>query len=141
MVKDVAPPSAHRLLVAEDDQALRDLMVQILRADGHEVTTVTNGLELVSVLEVSMDPEQGTDGFDLVISDIRMPGATGLHAFKLLGNEEGTPPVVFITAFGDEELHAEARRIGALTVLDKPIDFDELRALVNDFFAGGGRHC
>jgi CheY-like chemotaxis protein len=125
----------HRLLVAEDDQALRELMVQLFRSDGHEVVAVTNGIELANTLEVSFNPEVGAGEFDLVISDVRMPGKTGLRAFEQVGRAPKAPPVVFVTAFGDEELHEKAHHLGALAVLDKPLDFDELREFVKGYLA------
>jgi CheY-like chemotaxis protein len=130
---DDAPSRRHRLLVAEDDQAFRKMLVAVFRAEGHEVVEVTNGLDLMDAVEVSLDPELGSGKFDLVISDVRMPGTTGLHAFTQVGCGPNIPPVIFITAFGDAELHEEAHHMGALAVLDKPLDFDELRDFVNNF--------
>jgi CheY-like chemotaxis protein len=129
----------HRLLVAEDDGALRGMMVEILRADGHDVVSVTNGFDLLDMIEVSLDPDVGSDRFDLVISDVRMPGMSGLRAFSQVGYGPHIPPVVFITAFGDQELHEQAHHLGALAVLDKPFDIDELRAFVNGYLASKGR--
>jgi CheY-like chemotaxis protein len=125
-------------LVAEDDPALRAMIVALFRADNHEVVAVGNGLDLLDTIEVSLAPALGTKRFDLVISDVRMPEMTGLRVFDRLGYGPTVPPVVFITAFGDEELHQEAMQAGALAVLDKPLDLDELRAFVNDFLA---REC
>ena len=125
----------HRLLVAEDDRALRGMMVEILRSDGHDVVAVTNGFDLLEMIEVSLDPNVGTDKFDLVISDVRMPGMSGLRVFTQVGYGPQIPPVVFITAFGDQELHEQAHHLGALAVLDKPFDIDELRSFVNGYLA------
>jgi CheY-like chemotaxis protein len=131
-------PRRHRLLVAEDDQALREMIVLLLGSDGHSVIAVANGVDLLDTLEVSVNPDLGSEKFDLVISDIRMPGRTGLSVFSQLGYGPTIPPVVFITAFGDEELHEQAHHAGALAVLDKPIDIDELRVFVNNFLVGKG---
>jgi CheY-like chemotaxis protein len=128
----------HRLLVAEDDKALRGMIVEILRSDGHEVVTVANGMDLRDTLEVSLDRELGAGKFDLVISDVRMPGMTGLRAFEEVGYGPDIPPVVFITAFGDEELHEQAHHLGALAVLDKPFDLDEFRSFVNSYLSCAG---
>jgi DNA-binding response OmpR family regulator len=57
-------------------------------------------------------------------------------ACSQVGYGPNVPPVVFITAFGDEELHEQAHHAGAVAVLDKPFDIDELRAFVNNFLAG-----
>jgi CheY-like chemotaxis protein len=113
-------------------------MVALLRADGHEVVAVANGFEFLDTLEVSLDPNRGSEKFDLVISDVRMPGMTGLSVFAQVGYGPTVPPVVFITAFGDEELHEQAYHAGALAVLDKPFDIDDLRAFINNFLTGRG---
>lgn len=108
----------------------------LLRADGHEVVEVANGFDLVDAVVVASDPELGSGRFDLVISDVRMPGMSGLSAFASMDYVAGLPPVVFITAFADDQVHAQARSLGALAVFDKPVDFDELRAFVASHFAG-----
>jgi CheY-like chemotaxis protein len=119
-----------RLLVADDDEDLRESMVALLRADGHEVVAVANGVELLNVLEISLDPYLGTKRFDLVITDLRMPGTAGPRALARMRYGVSVPPVLFITACGDSALRQEAIQLGALGVLDKPIDFEELRAVV-----------
>jgi DNA-binding response OmpR family regulator len=125
----------HRLLVAEDDSALREMMVALFKADGHDVVEAANGLDLLDTLEVSLDPETGSGGFDLVISDIRMPELSGLKALARFGHGPNTPPVILITAFGDEEVRREAIHLGVIAVVDKPFDFDELRSFVNGLLA------
>jgi two-component system, response regulator, stage 0 sporulation protein F len=121
------------LLVAEDDAAFRCLLVSALRADEHEVVEVSNGVDLIDALGVSLQPGLDTGYFDLVLSDVRMPGWTGVDALASLGHGPALPPVVFITAFGDEELHCRALRAGAVAVFDKPIDIDDLRLFVREF--------
>jgi DNA-binding response OmpR family regulator len=66
----------------------------------------------------------------MVVSDVRMPGYSGLDLLAILRCASWTLPVVLITAFGDEDTHAEARELGAIAVLDKPFDLDDLRAVV-----------
>jgi CheY-like chemotaxis protein len=123
----------YRLLVAEDDKALREMIVALFRADGYDVVPVTNGVELLDVLQVSLDLESDVREFDFVISDVRMPGTSGPRALARIGDRQRVPPVVFMTAFGDEEVHEEAMRVGAVAVLDKPVDLDELRAFVGTY--------
>ena len=135
---EATPSSGYRLLVAEDDRALREMLLALFRADGHEVVVVTNGPDLLDTLEALRRGDEGTRKFDLAVADIRMPGMTGLRAFSKLGRGPNIPPVVFMTAFGDDEVHEEARLMGALAVLDKPIDLDELLAFVNKVLASKG---
>ena len=111
------------------------MIVALLRTDGYDVVSVSNGVELLSVLQVSLDLESDVREFDFVISDVRMPGTSGPRAFARIGNTARVPPVLFMTAFGDEELREEAMRVGAVAVLDKPVDLDELRAFVDKYLA------
>ena len=124
-----------RLLVAEDDQALREMIISLLKVDGYEVIGVADGFDLLEAVETSLRPDLGAQQLDLVISDVRMPGMTGLRAFGQLGYGPTIPPVIFITAFGSDDVHREAIQLGAVAVLDKPVDLDELRGLVKSFFA------
>ena len=68
------------------------------------------------------------DGFKAIVSDICMPGLTGLDLLAALRCTRFEIPVILITAFGDEEVRAEARSLGATAVLDKPFNLDELPA-------------
>ena len=68
--------------------------------------------------------------FDAVISDIRMPGVSGLSIVKGLRDCEGFPPVILITAFGSEETHAAAREMGVAAMFDKPFDLEDLLTVV-----------
>jgi FixJ family two-component response regulator len=58
-----------------------------------------------------------------------MHGVTGLDVLAGLRETDWATPVILLTAFGDAELHAEAHRLGALAVFDKPFDFRDLRKL------------
>ena len=73
-----------------------------------------------------------TTGFDLIISDIRMPGITGIEVLEGLHAHENCPPMILITAFGDKETHAQAHRLGAAAIFDKPFDIEDLLANVRE---------
>jgi DNA-binding response OmpR family regulator len=122
--------SPHHLLLAEDDGPFRFLLATALRKDGHHVVAVSNGVDLLDILTDSLSPDGTFAPFDLVLSDLRMPGWPGLEALTGVVINPGMPPLILFTAFGDEATHRRAREIGALTLLDKPFDLDQLRALV-----------
>jgi CheY-like chemotaxis protein len=124
----------HRLLLAEDDGAFRFLLVSELRKDGYQVVAVSNGVDLIDILGDSLSRDGSLAPFDLVLSDLRMPGWPGLEALAKFGHSPGMPPFILFTAFGDEETHKRALDIGALTLLDKPFDIDYLRELVAQVF-------
>ena len=123
--------SPARLLLAEDDFELRQLLACVLRADGHEVVEARDGHELWALL----NPESAADGaarFSLVVSDVRMPGLTAFDVLTRLQRALTETPVILITAFGDKTTHLRALRLGASRVFDKPFDCDELREAVHE---------
>ena len=111
-----------RILLAEDDREMRELLAWILWRAGFAVETCTDGISLLERLEALA--EKGRfDPFYLVISDIRMPGVTGMEILEYLQSHPQLPPLLLITAFGDQQTHQEANRCGA-AILDKPFDLD-----------------
>jgi CheY-like chemotaxis protein len=109
-----------RVLVAEDDAEMRAMLTASLRAQGLEVAVACDGFELRERL-VSLD-----DVPDLIVSDVQMPGWTGLAALRWLSMNRPEVPVVLITAFGGPKIRARARQLGAVAVFDKPVDLGEL---------------
>lgn len=113
------------VLVAEDDAAMRSLLVQVLRGAGYQVLECRDGWELLEQIDESATSHSRSP-IDLVITDNRMPGITGLTLLAIGQVTRDFPPTILITAFGDAETHAEARACGALAVFDKPFDLDHL---------------
>lgn len=72
----------------------------------------------------------------LILSDINMPGMSGLELLKVIKQNYVTPPpvVMMITAYGDEENHSTAMNLGADDFLTKPLDFSKLKEKLNSFF-------
>jgi DNA-binding response OmpR family regulator len=118
----------HRILVVEDDPAMRGLLAETLREDGHLVHAVSSGLAAVDELHAAVN---GGDRIpDVLVSDLRMPGCSGLETVRRL-RELGCEMYVFLmTAFGSEELRSEAYRLGVLEVFDKPFDISDLLAAI-----------
>ncbi len=124
-----ASPTAPRVLLAEDDQAFRLLLATVLRADGYEVLEAGNGAELLDFVAFGLMGGQAKRSFDLIVSDIEMPGYTGLEVLDGIRDACVGIPVILITAFGDSEKHQAAERLGA-RLLDKPFDLAELEQAV-----------
>jgi DNA-binding response OmpR family regulator len=114
-----------RVLLAEDDDEMRILLASVLRKEGYEVTECRDGCELAEKIGPCLVPN-AQRFIDLVISDIRMPGVLGLSVLEGGQQQEGFPPMIMITAFGDQETHAEVTRLGAAAMFDKPFDLQEL---------------
>jgi CheY-like chemotaxis protein len=124
----LAPPL---ILLAEDNPEMRHVLARALRARGYEALELKDGKELFDRIAGHM-LIKGYVEPDLIISDIRMPGRSGLEILAALRNLDWAMPVILITAFGDEETHAEAKRLGAALILDKPFDIDDLLAAVGE---------
>ncbi len=103
---------------------MRLLLANVLRSLGYEVTTAVSGMDALRLIGPSVYSGAEFE-FDLIISDIRMPGVDGLELLAGLRLCEGAPPVILLTAFGDGQTHLDAERLGAVVLLDKPFDIDE----------------
>lgn len=121
---------ALRVLVADDDAEMRALLTTSLRLDGYEVLEAKSGVELLDHVAPWLAGMGAPRAIDVVVSDILMPGFTGMEILEGLYEVGCGPSVVLITGFGDEDTHARARSLGALAVLDKPFDVDDLRTLL-----------
>jgi DNA-binding response OmpR family regulator len=130
-------PSA-RILLAEDDDDMRGLLAQTLAGEGYGVTECSDGVQLLDHLSGILH-DGPLEHFDVIVSDIRMPGLTGLEILEGLQEGGGLPPTILITAFGDEATHAAAELAGAVVTLDKPFEVEELLATVRRVLEQGGR--
>jgi DNA-binding response OmpR family regulator len=124
--------SGGRIILAEDDPELRSFVSSALRRTQYQVVEVKDGVELAEQLNLAQLRREKVRPFDVVISDVRMPGRTGLDVLAALRFHHWGTPVILLTAFGDRELHETAMRLGAVAVLDKPFDIDDLRKLVRN---------
>jgi DNA-binding response OmpR family regulator len=112
-------------VIAEDDRDMRRFLVESFEEEGYRVTEAANGEELRRRLFGPVGLH-GIAAPDILISDIRLPGFTGLELLAELRESDWSLPVILITAFGDESTHDEGRRLGAAMVLDKPFDVEDL---------------
>jgi len=125
---------AKRVLVAEDDAAMRDLLLLVLRERGYAVDCVSSGSQMMSVLS-ERDPDGSlAQPFDLIVTDVRMPGASGLDAIDQLRRAGGTTPVIAVTAFPHDATRNRAQRL-EISLLAKPFDLDSLRNAVQGALA------
>jgi two-component system, response regulator, stage 0 sporulation protein F len=127
-MQTLGDPRAPRVVIAEDDVDIRAMLVATMKADGYEVVEARHGGELLdyvgSWLHYRREPRP-----DLIISDVRMPGFTGLEVLGDLRDAGCDVPMLLITAYGSPELEEEAREMGA-TVFEKPFELDDLRTVV-----------
>jgi DNA-binding NtrC family response regulator len=110
------------ILVVDDDQALLQSLQEILEAEGYEVTTAADGDRGLLWLK--------DQAFDLVLSDLSMPGLDGMELLKYLGREQPVCPCIIITGYGTINNAVAAMRHGAYDYFTKPVDPTELRLVV-----------
>lgn len=102
-----------KILIVDDEQAIRHTLARILQTAGMNVTTAESGEQALAFLE--------TTRFDLVFMDIRMPGIAGLDALDIVRTRHPGLPVVVFTALPDINSAVEALRRGATDYLIKPL--------------------
>jgi CheY-like chemotaxis protein len=120
------PPT--KVLVADDDDDVRALVASLLREDGYEVVEACDGAELLARLEEGVDDPVARP--DVVLTDVMMPGLSGLGVLDALRRAHIAFPVVLMTVLKDHSVHIVARRLGAVGVLSKPLDVDDLRTAI-----------
>jgi DNA-binding NtrC family response regulator len=120
--------SAQVILLVEDDPSGRELAEFNLREAGQAVDAVRNGDEALS----RFDPARHR----LVVTDLRMPGASGMQVLSHVRSRAPNVPVIVVTAYGDVALAVEAMKAGATDFLGKPFSREQLLAAVADALAG-----
>lgn len=111
-----------RVLVVDDDSGMAATLADILAATGYEVETASSGI--VALEKVRLHPP------DCVLMDIRMPELDGVETFRRLKMLAPESFVIFMTAYSESKLVAEARAEGAVEVLPKPLDLEHLLRLI-----------
>ena len=109
-----------KLLIIDDERGIRNTLKEILADEGHEVEVAENGTQ-------GLEMAQKT-AFDLIYSDIKMPGLDGMEVLKALKENEDTAdtPMVLITGHGDVETAVQALKTGAYDFLLKPLDLNRI---------------
>src|SRR5580765_6777168 len=123
------PPEASRertarILVADDERSMRELLAIVLKREGYEVIVAENGQAALDVL--------AKGAVDLVISDIKMPDMSGVEVLRAAKAADASLLAIMMTAFASTETAVEAMRLGACDYLIKPFDVDELKLKVRE---------
>jgi signal transduction histidine kinase len=113
-----------RVLVIDDEEAARYGISRALANQGYTLEEAADGAAALGRIE-QFQP-------DVIVSDINMPGMDGLSLLRHVNRTEEPPLVVLVTAYGSEQVAAEALRAGAYDYLSKPFEIDELRVIVRN---------
>jgi EAL domain-containing protein (putative c-di-GMP-specific phosphodiesterase class I) len=116
------PTLTIRVLLVDDEPALLRGLARLLTSAGHAVVTASDGNEAIAALESAV--------FDVIVSDVRMPGMDGLALLRAIRGRDLDVPVIFMTGSPTLETAMEALEHGAHGYLMKPVDGDNLRAAV-----------
>jgi len=116
------------ILLAEDDEDLREVMRCQLEEDGMSVREADSGLDLLDLLTRG-------ERFDLVVTDIRMPWMSGLHVATAVRRKGFDVPFIIMTAFADDELRRTVYEMKNAVFLEKPFELSLFALAVHDALA------
>ncbi|MBN1421124.1 MAG: sigma-54-dependent Fis family transcriptional regulator [Planctomycetes bacterium] len=112
-----------KILIVDDEELMRDSLSETLGRTGHSVDAVEDGQRALARLEGG--------GYDLIITDLKMPGIDGLDLLGRVREQSGDVPIVLMTAYATIETAVEAMKRGAFDYIVKPFDGDALRVVVD----------
>lgn len=121
---------ATRVLVADDDPDVLKVVAFALRGFGFEVIQASDGDELLAKIAGNPLANEASGPPDIVVTDVRMPGSTGLEILELLRQANARTAVVLMSAYADMETRAKASELGVDAFFAKPFDVDELASTV-----------
>jgi DNA-binding NtrC family response regulator len=114
----------YKILTVDDEKNILRVVATTLKGEQYDVTTAQSAEEGMEKF--------GQNGFDLVITDLKLPGQSGLDLLSYVKAQQPDIPVVMITAFGTIENAVEAMKKGAFNYLTKPVNPDELLTVVRE---------
>lgn len=110
------------VLIVDDERSMRDFLKILLEKEGHEVATAESGEKALDFFH--------THTPDIVVSDIRMPGITGIELLERLKEDSPELPVILITAFASPDDAVLAMKNGAFDYISKPFNVDEIKSVI-----------
>ena len=111
-----------KILVVEDDRALRELLQMELSRSGYKVEAAMNGMEGLS--------KYRDENFNVVLLDVKMPGMDGIEALRQMRAESIVPEVIMFTGHGSIETAVECIKHGAYDYLTKPVESEQLLSVL-----------
>ena len=112
------PSGDASILIVDDDEGQRSLLASFLTTEGYDIVSASSGEKALEILS--------SQNIAMMISDVRMPGMSGLEVLRNARREFSTLPVLLVTAFPHIRDAVDAMKDGAINYLEKPIDLDEL---------------
>jgi two-component system response regulator PilR (NtrC family) len=119
-----------RVLVVDDEPGLREFLEICLSRAGHEVSTASSGAEAIRMVSASADGESRETPFDVVLTDMTMPGVNGMEVLRHCVGLHPAPTVLMMTAYGTADTAVAAMKAGARDYILKPFKVDEIQLTV-----------
>jgi two-component system, cell cycle response regulator CpdR len=119
-----------RILIAEDEEAIRTLVARALSLDGHDVTTANDGAQALDLLT----HERGA--FELLLTDIRMPVMDGIALALAAARDHPRLAILLMTGYADQRERASGLEALIRDVVTKPFSLATIRSVVNDALQG-----
>jgi two-component system, NtrC family, response regulator PilR len=110
------------VLIVDDERSMRDFLKILLEKEGHKVAIAESGKRALDILD--------TQEIDVIVSDIRMPGMTGIELLEAVKGEYPDLPVIMITAFASPDDAVLAMKNGAFDYITKPFNVDEIKSVI-----------
>lgn len=115
------------IMIIDDEKVVADMMKMALEQEGYEIESFTDGAAAVKRLEQKK--------FDLVLTDLKMPGINGFDLIRLIRESAPETAVIMITAFATMDVAIEAKRLGVADFFTKPIRIADLKAAIQKTLA------
>jgi DNA-binding response OmpR family regulator len=115
---------AEKILLVDDEEDFLEIMAERIRSRGMEVVTTTSAEEALKMVEL--------ESYDAVIMDFMMPAIDGFKALKLLKEKKPEVQIILLTGNVPEQKRIEAKKLGALDVIEKPADLKVLIEKIRD---------
>lgn len=112
----------NKILVVDDEEALRTVLSTELEGEGYQVSTAGDGEEAIKIL--------GSQQFHLILLDIKMPNVDGFEVLKFVKEKQPTTKVIMLTGFADLKNAIESKKLGAEDFVSKPYDLVDLLTTV-----------
>jgi DNA-binding NtrC family response regulator len=113
-----------RVLIVDDNREIRTILEEYLREEGYAAEGAGDGAEALA--------KHGESPFDLIITDLNMPGMTGMELIKAISKEESTTEFIIITGYASLDTAIEAVKAGAFDYIVKPFRIEELRVVIKN---------
>ncbi len=115
-----------RILIAEDDDAVRGLIVRALGEDSHDLTATTDGAAALQALQ------ECDGGFDLLLADVKMPVMDGVALALAAGRDRPGMPIMLMTGYADQRERAHDLDALVHDVIVKPFSVDQIKSAVRE---------